>query len=91
MIKRDSWNSVDSRPSDGRPETFAFLGFTHYCARSRDGRFVVKRRTDHKRLTRKLHTVRAEQQRRMHGAAARPASVALQRPARALSLLWFAE
>lgn len=51
---------------DRRPETFAFLGFTHYCARSREGRFVVKRRTDRKRLTRKLHTVRREQRRRMH-------------------------
>lgn len=51
---------------DRRPETFAFLGFTHYCARSRDGRFVVKRRTDRKRLTRKLHTVRTDQRRRMH-------------------------
>ena len=51
---------------DRRPETFAFLGFTHYCARSREGRFVVKRRTDRKRLTRKLHTVRADQRRRMH-------------------------
>jgi len=51
---------------DRRPETFTFLGFTHYCARSRDGRFVVKRRTDRKRLTRKLHTVRTEQRRRMH-------------------------
>ena len=51
---------------DRRPETFAFLGFTHYCARSRDGRFVVKRRTDQRRLTRKLHTVRIEQRRRMH-------------------------
>jgi RNA-directed DNA polymerase len=51
---------------DRRPETFAFLGFTHYCARSREGRFVVKRRTDRKRLTRKLHTVRTEQRRRMH-------------------------
>ena len=51
---------------DRRPETFAFLGFTHYCARSRDGRFVVKRRTDRKRITRKLHTVRTEQRRRMH-------------------------
>jgi hypothetical protein len=37
---------------DRRPETFAFLVFTHYCARSREGRFVVKRRTDRKRLTR---------------------------------------
>jgi group II intron reverse transcriptase/maturase len=51
---------------DRRPETFAFLGFTHYCAWSRDGRFVVKRQTDRKRLTRKLHTVRTEQRRRMH-------------------------
>lgn len=51
---------------DRRAETFAFLGFTHYCARSRDGRFVVKRRTDRKRLTRKLHSVRTEQRRRMH-------------------------
>ena len=50
----------------GRPATFAFLGFTHYCAQSRDGRFVVKRRTDRRRLTRKLHAVRDEQRRRMH-------------------------
>jgi group II intron reverse transcriptase/maturase len=27
-----------------RCETFSFLGFTHFCARSRQGRFVVKRR-----------------------------------------------
>jgi group II intron reverse transcriptase/maturase len=51
---------------DRRPPTFGFLGFTHYCARSRDGRFVVKRRTDRRRLTRKLHDVRAELRRRMH-------------------------
>jgi len=25
-----------------RPETFAFLGFTHYCGWTRDGRFIVK-------------------------------------------------
>src|SRR5436189_1140647 len=37
----------------GRLGTFAFLGFTHYCAWSRDGRFVVKRRTEGKRVTRK--------------------------------------
>ena len=49
-----------------RPETFAFLGFTHYCAWSRAGRFVVKRRTDRRRLTRKLHAVRAKQRHRMH-------------------------
>jgi RNA-directed DNA polymerase len=49
-----------------RCETFGFLGFTHYCARSRDGRFVVKRRTDRQRLTRKLKELRSEARRRMH-------------------------
>jgi group II intron reverse transcriptase/maturase len=49
-----------------RCETFKFLGFTHYCAWSRDGRFVVKRRTDHQRLTRKLKELRLEARRRMH-------------------------
>lgn len=28
-----------------RPETFAFLGFTHYCGWTRDGRFIVKHKT----------------------------------------------
>lgn len=50
----------------GRCETFNFLGFTHYCARSLDGRFVVKRRTDRRRLVRKLKELRAEAWRRMH-------------------------
>jgi len=35
-----------------RPETFAFLGFTHYCRWTRDGRFILKRKTQSKRLTR---------------------------------------
>jgi group II intron reverse transcriptase/maturase len=50
----------------GRCETFNFLGFTHYCAQSHDGRFVVKRRTDRRRLVRKLKELRAEAWRRMH-------------------------
>ena len=33
-----------------KPESFAFLGFTHRCARTRDGRFAVKRTTVTKRL-----------------------------------------
>ena len=40
-----------------RPETFAFLGFTHYCGRTRDGRFIVKHKTQSHRLTRKLTAV----------------------------------
>ena len=51
---------------EGRPETFDFLGFTHYCATSREGRFVVKRRTQRKRKIRKLKALRQEMKRRMH-------------------------
>jgi RNA-directed DNA polymerase len=49
-----------------RPETFAFLGFTHYCGWKRDGRFIVKLKTEAKRLTRKLKAVRQEAWRLMH-------------------------
>jgi RNA-directed DNA polymerase len=31
------------RRSEGRPETFDFLGFTHYCGMTLDGRFMVHR------------------------------------------------
>src|ERR1700746_937036 len=49
-----------------RPETFAFLGFTHYCGGTRDGRFIVKHKTQSKRLTRKLTALRQEAWRHMH-------------------------
>ncbi len=49
-----------------RPETFAFLGFTHYCGWTRDGRFIVKHKTQSNRLTRKLTAVRQEAWRLMH-------------------------
>src|SRR4030066_164501 len=37
-----------------RPSTFNFLGFTHYCGRTRRGYFTVGRTTDRKRLRKKL-------------------------------------
>jgi hypothetical protein len=51
-----------------RPETFGFLGFTHYCGWTRDGRFVVKRKTQGRRLTAKLKSLWEEARRRMHAA-----------------------
>ena len=38
----------------GRPETFHFLGFTHFVSLSRRGRFVVGRKTEGKRFRGKL-------------------------------------
>lgn len=55
-----------SRRGERRPETFDFLGFTHYCSRTRKGRFMVKRKTQGKRLRRKLNELREEAKRRMH-------------------------
>ena len=58
----------DCRRFDGmrKPETFAFLGFTHYCGTNRNGKFQVERRTIRTRMTSKLHAVKAELRKRMH-------------------------
>lgn len=40
-----------------RPETFDFLGFTHYWGRSRRGNWVIKRKTRRSRLTRALRRI----------------------------------
>jgi RNA-directed DNA polymerase len=44
----------------GKPETFSFLGFTHVCATTKNGRFKLKRTTDKKRMRAKLSKVKAE-------------------------------
>jgi RNA-directed DNA polymerase len=50
----------------GKPETFEFLGLTHICARSRSGRFKLKRVTSKKRMRAKLREVKTELRRRWH-------------------------
>lgn len=50
----------------GQPQTFDFLGFTHYCGRTRNGRFVVKRQTSRKKMQAKLQGLRKEMRRRMN-------------------------
>ena len=49
---------------EGKPETFTFLGFTHICATSKNGRFWIRRKTDSKRARAKLAKVKAEIRRR---------------------------
>jgi group II intron reverse transcriptase/maturase len=50
----------------GKPETFGFLGFTHICAKTRNGRFLLKRITNSKRMRAKQHQVKDELKRRRH-------------------------
>lgn len=48
----------ERRKREGKkPETFTFLGFTHYCSRSRNGKFRVKRKTSRKKFARKCKEV----------------------------------
>jgi len=52
---------------EGKPETFTFLGFTHFCGRhTRTGAFTVWRITAKKRMVAKLKAIKAELQRRRH-------------------------
>ena len=55
-----------ARRGEGKPETFAFLGFTHVCATTRAGRFQLKRITIAKRVRASLHEVRDQLRKRMH-------------------------
>jgi RNA-directed DNA polymerase len=50
----------------GKPETFDFLGFTHICGKTRDGRFWLKRKTITKRMRAKLAEVSDQLKRRQH-------------------------
>jgi group II intron reverse transcriptase/maturase len=50
----------------GKPETFDFLGFTHICAKYKNGRFMLKRITIKKRMRAKLHQVRDQRHKRRH-------------------------
>lgn len=40
-----------------KPQTFTFLGFTHYCSHGRNGRFRVKRKTSRKKFAKKCKEV----------------------------------
>ena len=42
------------RRGNKKPQAFDFLGFTHYCSKSQNGRFRVKRKTSAKKMRAKL-------------------------------------
>ena len=52
LIKFGRFAQQDSKPN--KPETFDFLGFTHYCSTSKDGKFRVKRKTARKKFKTKI-------------------------------------
>ena len=50
----------------GKPETFDFLGFTHFCGFTKRGRFWLRRITIRKRMQAKLREVNDQLKRRRH-------------------------
>ena len=50
----------------GKPETFTFLGFTHFCGTNSRRQFVVWRHTAAKRMRAKLQVIQQELRRMMH-------------------------
>jgi len=67
LIEFGKWPSrLRQARGQRRCATFNFLGFTHYCARSRNGYFVLGRKTDRTRMVRKLKELRSKARRGMH-------------------------
>jgi group II intron reverse transcriptase/maturase len=54
------------RQGRGKPETFDFLGFTHICGRTKNGKFAVLRHSIGKRIRAKLVELEIELKRRLH-------------------------
>ena len=50
----------------GKPDTFDFLGMTHYCDKTRRGRFRVGRKPSRKRVRRTLNRIREALRSRRH-------------------------
>jgi hypothetical protein len=55
-----------ARRGHRKPETFDFLGFAHICAKTRNGRFKLKRITIKKKMRAKLRSVKTEIRKRWH-------------------------
>jgi RNA-directed DNA polymerase len=54
------------RQGKGKPETFDFLGFTHICGETKNGKFTVLRHSIGKRIRAKLMELKIELKRRLH-------------------------
>lgn len=53
LIEFGRFAQRDAKRRGEKAETFDFLGFTHYCSESRNGKFRVKRKTSKKKMRKK--------------------------------------
>ena len=52
---RNAW--LKAQRNGGKVATFNFLGFTHYCGKTRNGKFVVWHKTTKQNISRKLKDI----------------------------------
>ncbi len=57
LIKFGRFAEKECKKEGKRPDTFTFLGFTHYCCHGRNGKFRVKRKTSRKKFAKKCKEV----------------------------------
>jgi RNA-directed DNA polymerase len=67
-LLRFGWFAIEDckKRGEGKPETFDFLGFTHFCSQTKNGMFVVGRVTISKRMRTTLTEIRAQLHKRRH-------------------------
>jgi len=53
VISFGRYERENAKRQKRRPNTFDFLGFTHYCSKSRNGKFMVDRKTSRKKFRKK--------------------------------------
>ena len=53
LIEFGRFAEENCRKRKEKPQTFTFLGFTHYCSKNRNGKFRVKRKTSKKKFVKK--------------------------------------
>ena len=58
LIRFGRFAEQEAKRRGKKPETYDFLGFTHYCGKSHTGNFKVKRRTSEKKFRAKLREVK---------------------------------
>ena len=57
LIEFGRFAEGECRKRGKKPETFDFLGFMHYCSKSKNGKFRVKRKTSRKKFAKKCKEV----------------------------------
>jgi RNA-directed DNA polymerase len=58
IIEFGRFAEIDLAKRNEKPDTFDFLGFTHYCGKSKTGKFRVKRLTSKKKLKSKARSMK---------------------------------